>query len=194
MQLARKKDFVYGSSQSSTKFYINTVPVWNPIEANLKDVSKEIRQVAINENKDLLVHTGGYKILKLKDKYGEPRKMYLLPDSKLPVPRYIWKYVHDPKNQKGITFITVNNPFEEFWDIDPIMLCKKNLCPEYGYGNQDWLDPAKGYTYCCDPSDLTNTIPTIPVLPVDGGILDSGKGSGETNYDETQIAWHCKLT
>ncbi|KAG5862555.1 hypothetical protein JTB14_023592 [Gonioctena quinquepunctata] len=83
---------------------------------------------------------------------------------KLPVPKFTWKIMYNPKTQDGIVFVVVNNPFLDGIHEDDV-LCT-NVCEMYGWGTSSWNNIRKGYIYCCDVNDFADVVDTMPHFPV----------------------------
>lgn len=151
--LAPDGDFIFVSWQFMTYYYINTIPQWQSINnANWKHVESIVRAKADKLRSDLVIYTGGFDVLKLKNK-----KISLEPDG-LEVPKWSWKIIKSSTGSSGIAFVTYNNPFAT---SAPNALCT-DICNDYGWDWKERKQFAKGYTLCCRVNDLINAVSTIP--------------------------------
>ncbi|CRK89123.1 CLUMA_CG002495, isoform A [Clunio marinus] len=151
--LAPDADFIFASWQSSTYYYINTVPQWQSINnGNWKHIESAIRSKANQLKADLEIYTGGFDVLKLKNK-----KISMENDG-LDVPKWSWKIVKLPFENLGIAFLTLNNPFAL---SSPNALCQ-DVCNESGWNWKERKSISKGWTICCRVSDLMRVILDVP--------------------------------
>lgn len=158
--LSPDADQVFVTSSFSTYFYMNTVPQWQQINnGNWKSVETSIRTTASNLAEDIQVITGGFETLELEDINGNLAEM-TLSNGKLPIPKFVWKIMYSLDTEKGIAFISVNNPFVTTI-TDEHYLCA-DICSDFGWGTSAWDIPTKGLTYCCDIDELRAAVPTIP--------------------------------
>lgn len=119
---------------------------------NWKHIESVVRSKADRLKTDCVIFTGGFDVLKLHNK-----KITLESDG-LEVPKWTWKVVKVPSDNAGIAFLTYNNPFAS---SAPINLCS-DICKDYGWDWKDRKTISKGYTICCNISDLMNSIPAVP--------------------------------
>lgn len=145
-------DMIFFSHQFATYYYINVVGQFQSINnGNWKQIESFARTKAANSNKDLLVFTGVYEVLRLNN------KKISLSNKGLEVPKWTWKILKDEESNSGIAFVTLNNPFAKRINN----LCN-DVCTESGW---DWKDRKvimKGYTICCNISDLMAINDAIP--------------------------------
>ncbi|KAL7297576.1 hypothetical protein TKK_0009256 [Trichogramma kaykai] len=146
-QLVPASDMYYKSQQNSTYFYINTLPVWKSIEeGNWKLVEEIVRSTAGQLAVNLDAWTGGLDNLRYPDADGKEVELSLLRDGSLTVPRYLYKYVHDPVHNYGLVFVTMNDPYLGMMTADDHLCSPLDAC-QAKY--PQFKDATKGYTYCC---------------------------------------------
>lgn len=136
----------YKSQQDSTYSDLNIVPVWQSINnGNWKLVGEVIRKLAADTLTDLQVWAGGIDILRLSKK-----KIYLARDALnraiVQVPKVLFKCVYDRKRNRGLVFLTVNDPHVAEVNAD-YLICEKDPRCELMY--QQFSKTKDGYTYCC---------------------------------------------
>nr|ATU82404.1 venom nuclease 1 [Lethocerus distinctifemur] len=156
--LAPDADFLYGSWQHLTYFYINTAPQWQSINAgHWLSIENLVRKIASNRGVDLDVATGTYGVLRLRDDKNREKEVYLQEDNRLPVPDVMWKVLHNPKDNSCIAIVASNNPF--------LSSPPKTLCPDICRAN-NWPDLqsdfSKGYVYCCKYQDFVRAVDYAP--------------------------------
>nr|AQM58352.1 venom nuclease-like protein 1 [Pristhesancus plagipennis] len=156
--LAPDADFLFSTWQLLTYFFINVAPQWQSINAgNWLNVETNTRRIASKLGADLEVITGTNGVSKMKDSEGNLKEIYLHANSKIPVPEYYWKLLHNPKDDSCMGFITTNNPY---LDESPNHKCK-DVCSNYGWPVMQ-KDLFKGYVYCCEYSTMKKAIPELP--------------------------------
>ncbi|KAJ8667405.1 hypothetical protein QAD02_009068 [Eretmocerus hayati] len=149
--LAPKSDMFYRSQQDGTYFYINTIPMWKSIQdGNWKTVEEIIRKSAAKACNTLDVWTGGIGNLTITNSTGITTAITLTKDKDgkpaLPVPRFAFKYVVDRKNNRGIVFVTLNDPQVKAITAEDL------LCEPYAACTTTYPQfnlAFSGYTYCC---------------------------------------------
>ncbi|XP_001601177.1 uncharacterized protein LOC100116763 [Nasonia vitripennis] len=149
--LVPRSDMFYRAQQDSTYFYINTVPMWKSVrDNNWKLVEDIVRKTAGKQSANFDVWTGGYQVLSFDNGTGNATEITLTTNrdgsSTVPVPKFLFKYVVDQVRNRGVVFVTLNNPH-----IGTItsseMICQArsectNLYPQFNVATM-------GYTYCC---------------------------------------------
>lgn len=165
--LTAKTDFVYGSEQLLTFYFVNAAPQWQTMNnGNWETLETNVRTYASNNKVDLVVYTGTYGITTLPhEETGEEVPLYLYVDENdnvgIPVPHLFWKFVYEPKNKAGAVFVSVNNPYIEEKEV---------ICDDQS-DSYDWLtwkkdDQAKGYSYVCTVADFASVVENFPELEV----------------------------
>lgn len=166
--LAAKADFVYGSQQRLTFYFVNAAPQWQQTNAqNWFFLERDIRDFSVRNGLDLIVYTGTYSATTLPhETTGEDIELYLYvngPIRGIPVPRLLWKLVYDPIEKAGVVFVSVNNPYLLNHNKD--IICT-DICDQY-----DWLtwrahNISSGYSYCCSVEEFKQTVATTPDIEV----------------------------
>ena len=70
----------------------------------------ECRDFVEERGLDLVVYTGTHGVCQLPDVNGDLVDIFLYSGSRLPVPRFYWKILHDPQAGAGVAVVGVNNP------------------------------------------------------------------------------------
>lgn len=169
--LTAKTDFIYGSQQRSTFYYVNVAPQWQTLNAgNWNTMEQNVRDLASNRNLDLIIHTGTYGTSTLPSADGEDEIYIYLHynenyEGVIPVPDLFWKVVYEPISKRGIVLVAINNPYYE--NLEEYIICN-DVCEEV-----DWLtwkrdNLKQGYGYCCDVDEFRKTVSYIPKFQVKG--------------------------
>lgn len=160
---------VYASTGSATFVYLNTAPQWRPInEGNWARIEDHVVEMAKVLSKDLIIYTGVYDRLTLKDTGdGNRTKMMFLhaadnSEKSIGIPLYFWKIVYEAESKRGVVYVTVNNIFIE--NVDDYHLCEKPMFTKDGVRMPKQWKPknvAKGYSYMCEVPDFMRNIADI---------------------------------
>lgn len=166
--LVPKTDFVYGSQQNSTFWFVNVAPQWQTFNnGNWKWLENSVRDFVSKRRLELDVYTGIYDRMTMEDIHGVQQPIYLVPERQaLLVPKYFWKIVHDPLSNKGVAFVGLNDPFIQSI-TDNLKICT-DITDQI-----DWLkwspkNITAGVSYACTVNELQNRVPEVPVLHVTG--------------------------
>ena len=162
--LIAKADFVYGTQQRGTFFYVNAVPMWQNINAgNWATMEANVRYIATKRNLDLDTWVGGIGTLAFEDSEDVEQEIYLHVTKKeiaVPVPKILFKVVYSSFNRTGIVFITANNPFLDTL-TDDYQICK-NVCEQIDYVTWHATNPEQGLSYCCEIDDFRKAYRYLP--------------------------------
>nr|ARW74136.1 double stranded RNA degrading enzyme 3 [Locusta migratoria] len=164
--LSADADWVFGSLQIATFWFLNVAPQWQTFNGgNWEMVESDVRDYASKKGVDLTVYTGTYGVTTLPNVDGVETELYLVPGTKqIPVPKLYWRVVLDTANDAGVVLIGVNNPYvadpgEDYY-----------LCPDV-CSKLNWLtwhsdDQTKGYSYCCEVSEFQKVVTVLPEISV----------------------------
>lgn len=144
-------DFYYAAELNATFKYVNAAPQWQTFNGgNWEQIERDVREYANKNKVKLEVYTGTYGVATLpNEKTKQEVKLYLYTNQTtkaVPVPAMFWKAVYEPKSQKGIVLIGLNNPYER-------TVSKHIICEDVS-SRINWLQwtrdsIAKGYSYAC---------------------------------------------
>ncbi|KAF4529105.1 hypothetical protein B566_EDAN013673, partial [Ephemera danica] len=168
--LAAKADFLYGSHQRASFWFMNVAPQfqtfnggnWQTMEANMQTFAEE-------HTNDLIIWTGTHGLNQLLDINGvfvDISLAFIVQDDPtsgpiLKSPAVFWKVIQDQTDQRSVAFLGMNNPYEDRINI-LTDLCP-NVCDQITYLTWDPTDQVKGYAICCEV-DAT-FLASIPEMP-----------------------------
>ncbi|KAK9729294.1 DNA/RNA non-specific endonuclease [Popillia japonica] len=166
--LTAKTDYLYGSQQRSTFYFINAIPQWQVINAYVwGTVEQNVRDLASRRSLDLTVYTGVHGVSTLPHATtGQQVELYLYVSGTargIPVPRLTWKVVYNPLTRAGVAIITVNNPY--VFDASKDVICT-NICNQLTWTTFQQTNAAVGYSYCCSIPDFRRTVTSLPSFDV----------------------------
>lgn len=161
--LTAKTDFVFGSQQRLTFYFVNAAPQWQTFNGgNWKTLEDNVRSYASDNKLNLVVYTGTYGITTLPHAVtGNSTPLFLYADKNgntaIPVPEFYWKYVYDPVHRAGAVFIGVNNPYQNksFTICDDVSESIKWL---------SWKkdEQQSGFCYVCSAHDFMKVVNYLP--------------------------------
>jgi len=191
--LSAKADYVYGSQHRATFHFVNASPQWQTFNAgNWKRLESSVRAYADKKKLDLVVYTGTYGVATLPNVNGIETELFLFVDSNnnkaIPVPKFFWKAVYDPKNQAGVVFVGINNPYIS----DPkgdYLICT-DICSKISWVNWDQRNIKRGYSYCCEVGDFNSTVKTLPQFTLRGLLTEGGSTNDKSSL---QLGEYCSL-
>ncbi|EDW73087.1 uncharacterized protein Dwil_GK16832 [Drosophila willistoni] len=164
-QLAARQDFVHGSQQRATHFYVNAVPQWRSITiGNWLAVERSLRQFVADKALNVSVYAGAWGVSTLPNAAGEQVELYLNHNTdQLPVPRLTYRLVIDQVSRQGVVLVVANNPHVTLSET----LENYVICEDIG-AQLDWLDWDKtnlneGYGYACSVEDFTAVVKDLPL-------------------------------
>lgn len=163
--LTAKADFVYGSQQRATFFYVNVAPQWHTLNSNnWNELEMSVRNFAGKRKLDLVVYSGIYGSSQLPDIHNTPQDLSLFVNSNrkaITVPEIFWKVVHDPLAKTGTVFVGHNNPYEP----KPKPLCT-DVSSKISWLSWDAKNATAGISYCCDFNELKRIVDYMPDLTI----------------------------
>lgn len=165
--LVAKTDFIFGSQQSATFWFVNAAPQWQSFNAgNWERVESSIRTLAADRQLYLDVYTGTYDVLQIHDLNGILQDMYLHVDGDgglIPVPKIFYKVIIDIHTRNGIAIIGVNNPRLTENDVTSYILCN-DIADKIHWIDWDAHNFVKGYMYACEVNEFIDATRQLPIL------------------------------
>lgn len=166
--LAAKSDFVFGSHQLATFYFINVVPQWQSFnEGNWLSIEIDLKKYVARRNIDAELYTGSHDVVQYKDVNGRMKKMYLSTDkqSRIPVPKLLYKIIVVDKLKEGIVLIGVNDPYAIDETIKKNYVICKDVADQVRYISWNRTNVTAGYSYACSVDDFMEKVPLAPRIP-----------------------------
>uniref|UniRef100_A0A6P4EF14 Uncharacterized protein LOC108039418 n=1 Tax=Drosophila rhopaloa TaxID=1041015 RepID=A0A6P4EF14_DRORH len=179
--LSAKTDFVFGSPQRASFFFVNVGPQWQTFNGgNWERVEDSVRKFVADENITVDCYTGTWGVSTLPDVDGIEKELYLDFDENnnglIPVPKLYFRVVIDRESKKGIVLIGVNNPHVDLEQIEREYIICKDIGDQLSWVSWTKEDLKKGYSYACTVDDFISVVKDLPLedLQVEGvlGIQD----------------------
>ncbi|XP_044757423.1 uncharacterized protein LOC123315667 [Coccinella septempunctata] len=170
--LAPKADFLYGSQQNASFYYVNAAPQWEIINGGSWNMLEwKIRLYVANRGQDLQIITGTFDKLILEKYSPNPLYLYYNPpiSSGVPIPKFFWKIVYDPVIQKGVAFVGTNNPFLK---KDGIYFICPDIMTSINWIKLNNKNVTTGFIYACNVDDLRKKVTYIPKLQIIGPLVE----------------------
>lgn len=161
--LAPMGDFNFGALQIGTFHFANAAPQWQSFNGgNWLKLENAVRNWAVQSQSKLTVYTGTYGTFA----YGG-KDVYLTVDrngkSIVPVPAVFWKVVFDEAKNEAVAFVGLNDMNGNVEENPAKTVCREDLCDRIRWVDFP-ADPFKGLMYCCEVSDFSATVKTMPDL------------------------------
>lgn len=169
--LGGKADFYDANHQRSTFFYLNTAPQFQAINGgNWLRVEDGIRRFVAKERFNATIISGTLGVLRFPG-LADGQLLYLGRKGTVPVPQYFYKLVYNAVNQRGIVFVSINNPHLEDDEVDEYLFCEDIV------DKVKWVslrnDNTAGVIFACEVGEFLKEIKSglLPPLNVTGVLL-----------------------
>lgn len=174
--LAAKADFMFGSQQRGTFYFVNAAPQWQKFNAgNWEAVENGVRTMVADRGLRTEIYTGTWGVLRLPDAQGRAQPLYLDYEANglgvIPVPALYYKVVIDVVTRRGVVLIGVNNPH-----ATPAQTSGEyRLCPDVA-ARINWLrwdrtNVQRGFSYACEVNEFVRIVHDLPLHVRASGLL-----------------------
>ncbi|XP_031334009.1 uncharacterized protein LOC116164022 [Photinus pyralis] len=165
---APKADFVFGSQQRLTFYYVNAAPQWQNLNGgNWNTMEENTRKLAAQRKVDLIVFTGGHGVMTHPDVSGVDQQLFLWVGKNgehgIPVPAFYYKVIYEPISEKGIALVGRNNPHKEVDKSDYIC---QDVCDSVKWLTWKQSNVTLGLVYCCEVDDFRRSVTVLPKFTV----------------------------
>lgn len=165
--LAAKVDFIYGSQQRGTFYFINVAPQWQIFNGgNWERVESGTRSYVADRNLYVEIYTGTHDVLQMKDLHGNYQYLYLYFDEngngQIPVPKFYYKLIFERSTGRGIVIIGVNNPHATPEEIQNDYIICRDISHLVTWINWDKDYILRGYSYACEVNEFLSVVGHLP--------------------------------
>lgn len=161
--LAAKADFIYGSQQRATFYFVNAAPQWQKFNAlNWVAVEDGSRNLASDRNINLDIYVGTYGTMSLKDASSTWREIFLYVSGttkQIPVPKIFYRILINKADNSGVVLIGVNNPHLTLDEIKKDYVICTDVSSQIKYITWNKDDISRGYSYACDVNEFAKVVP-----------------------------------
>lgn len=169
---APKADYIFGSQQDATFYFVNVGPQWQAFNAyNWERVEDGVRTMAADRGKYLDLYTGQFGVMTYADAGGVQRELYLDISSghgQIPVPKIFYKVVLEPATGLGIVFIGVNNVHATLAEIQSSYIFCNDVADRINWIKWDIHNIQRGYMYACDVNQFAQVVGHLPGVGASG--------------------------
>uniref|UniRef100_A0A182JW74 DNA/RNA non-specific endonuclease/pyrophosphatase/phosphodiesterase domain-containing protein n=1 Tax=Anopheles christyi TaxID=43041 RepID=A0A182JW74_9DIPT len=159
--LAAKSDFVFGSHQRASFWFMNVAPQWQRFNGfSWQRIETGVKAYVAANDLQLTVYTGTYGVLQLLDGNGDGQPIYLDfdadrdPPGRVPVPALFYKVLLDEENDAGLALIGVNNPHATVEELAADYVVCGDVSGEVRWLRWDRNSIGDGYVYACDVNEF----------------------------------------
>lgn len=168
--LAARADFIFGNHQRASFYFINAAPQWQTFNGgNWERIEDGVRNFVADRNIEVEVFTGTWDILHKRDINGNFQPLFLVPDNnnpRIPVPKFYYKVVYEPRTTSAIVFIGVNNPYATWQEINNEYIICNDIGNQVNWINWDRDRLSLGFSYACHWNDFIRVVDHLPNLRV----------------------------
>lgn len=167
--LAARTDYMLGSHQQASFYYLNAAPQWQTFNGgNWERVETGLRNHVDRQNWNVELFTGTHGILTIDDVNGRPQELFLHMQrgrGRIPVPKIYYKIAIEHNLKAGIVFIGVNHPYATLEQIKSDFVYCDDVSDKVTYIPWQKDNIKLGYSYACAVSEFAKRIPELPPLP-----------------------------
>lgn len=131
--------------------------------ANLqKDVSDLLK--ASRNSTTLEIFAGTHGVASLRS--VPPVELYLKPERRFPVPKYLWTVVQSAARGEAVALVTLNDPFVAVSEIRDAVFCE-SMCGQVPWlhtlqRSRNYETPLMGLVFCCSLRDFARVVTEMP--------------------------------
>lgn len=163
--LAARADFVFGSQQRATFYYVNAAPQWQSFNSiNWESLEHSVRVLVGERNINLEVYTGTFGTATLKDANGRKNEIFLSVNRtsrSIPIPKYYYKILVNNEENSGIVFIGINNPHLTLEEIKKDYIICGDVSNMINYVSWEKDDISNGFMFACRVKEFLKIVPHV---------------------------------
>lgn len=147
-----------------SNFVSNRVAAWTSVaEGNWRHLTHDVSAFLRQESR-AVVYAGTHGIGTTNS--VPPSQLYLKPEGRFPIPRYLWTVLVDPIRQKAIALVALNDPYVTVSQIRDSVFCE-SLCGRVSWlqelhRNRNYETPLYGLVFCCSVQNITSIVNEMP--------------------------------
>lgn len=145
----------------AARFVTNAVAAWSSVaEGNWRNLQRDVARLARESRRSLEVFAGTHDVATLRTESGPPRReLYLRPERRFPVPKYLWTVAIDASARRAIALVVLNDPFVAVSEIRDAVFCE-SVCGRLPWlkelrRNRNYETPLYGLAFCCAVGNFT---------------------------------------
>lgn len=174
--LAAKADYIFGSQQRGTFYFVNVAPQWQKFNAgNWESVENGVRTMVADRNLRTEIYTGTWGVLRLADETGRQQPLFLDYDAQgrgvIPVPALYYKVVIDVVSRQGLVLVGVNNPHATAAQLSGEYRLCVDVASRINWLQWDRTNVQRGFSYACEVNDFVRTVRDLPLHVRASGLL-----------------------
>uniref|UniRef100_A0A182HW10 DNA/RNA non-specific endonuclease/pyrophosphatase/phosphodiesterase domain-containing protein n=1 Tax=Anopheles arabiensis TaxID=7173 RepID=A0A182HW10_ANOAR len=169
--IAARADFIYGTQQNATFWFLNAAPQWQNFNAgNWERIESSVKTFVAARNIRVRVYGGTYGVQTLADGNGDHREIFLDFNAngrtRLRAPKVYYKILHNEAQNSGIVLIGVNNVHISLEEIRRDYIFCTDVSNRIGWINWERENLALGYSYACEVNEFNRVTGHLPQLNV----------------------------
>lgn len=173
---AAKADFIFGTHQRTTFYFVNVAPQWSEFNAaNWEAVESSTKRYIADQDIHCEIYVGTFGIVSYPDINGNDVEFFLYYDEngqgKIPVPKIFYRVVYDPESGRGVVLIGVNNYHATLEQIESDYIYCNDISDQITWVTWDKRNLNKGYSYACEINEFESVVGHLPHFEVTGLLL-----------------------
>uniref|UniRef100_A0A182QLU4 DNA/RNA non-specific endonuclease/pyrophosphatase/phosphodiesterase domain-containing protein n=1 Tax=Anopheles farauti TaxID=69004 RepID=A0A182QLU4_9DIPT len=169
--IAARADFIYGTQQNATFWFLNAAPQWQNFNAgNWERIESSVKTFVAIRNIRVRVYGGTYGVQTLADGNGDHREIFLDFNAngrtRVRAPKVYYKILHNEAQNSGIVLIGVNNVHISLEEIRRDYIFCTDVSSRIGWINWERENLSLGYSYACEVNEFNRVTGHLPQLNV----------------------------
>uniref|UniRef100_A0AAG5DMC1 DNA/RNA non-specific endonuclease/pyrophosphatase/phosphodiesterase domain-containing protein n=1 Tax=Anopheles atroparvus TaxID=41427 RepID=A0AAG5DMC1_ANOAO len=169
--IAARADFIYGTQQNATFWFLNAAPQWQNFNAgNWERIEAAAKTFVASRNIRVRVYGGTYGVQTQADGNGDHREIFLDFNAngrtRVRAPKIYYKILHNEAQNSGIVLIGVNNVHISLEEIRRDYIFCTDVSSRIGWINWERENLALGYSYACEVNEFNRVTGHLPQLNV----------------------------
>ncbi|XP_053675638.1 uncharacterized protein LOC128725886 [Anopheles nili] len=167
--IAARADFIYGTQQNATFWFLNAAPQWQNFNAgNWERIEAAAKTFVALRNIRVRVYGGTYGVQTQADGNGDHQEIFLDFNAngrtRVRAPKIYYKILHNEAQNSGIVLIGVNNVHISIEEIRRDYIFCTDVSNQIGWINWERENLALGYSYACEVNEFNRVTGHLPQL------------------------------